>query len=116
MNGLRQGLAIGALTFCLSMGAYAEESPGWFLCENDADCVLVDDGCMPRPVNKKYEAEAQTFYARENAAMDCVRTDLKKLRPVCAHAKGPCKKFFGMLDDPASTCVSAVKQCTWMLK
>jgi hypothetical protein len=97
--------------------AQAEESPVWFSCEHDRDCVVVGAGCAIRAVNSSISTEADTHFKQVNARMDCAYPKKPSdFRAVCAHGKTACtrKKFFGLVEeiDHASTCVSVEKSCT----
>lgn len=52
----------------------ASESPAWFVCEADRDCVDVRYACAGATVNKKYAAEARAHYGQENAVRNCIVT------------------------------------------
>lgn len=93
------------------------ESPEWFFCNTDSDCVVISDGCAgTTAVNTAYKDKAEHYYALLNVANSCAGLKDNEIpRAACIHGKTPCKKktFFGLMeeDDPASTCINSQATC-----
>ncbi|HNQ92145.1 MAG TPA: hypothetical protein PKI93_04365 [Alphaproteobacteria bacterium] len=97
--------AIAMYPACL----HAEESPKWFECTQDSDCVMVGAGCALHAVAQPFAEEADKYYKSLNARMDCAYPlTASSMKTVCSTQKTACvrKKFFGLVEevDPASTC------------
>ena len=61
----------GEKTVKLNGYTLADETPEWFVCEKDDDCVDVTYPCAGGIVNKKFEKQAQALYSNQAAARDC---------------------------------------------
>lgn len=72
------------LGIILATPARADEDPMWFPCLQDADCVIVGDGCFTRGVNKTSETPASTYFMDRHKTQYCAFSQPKeKAHPVC---------------------------------
>lgn len=118
MNLLLKAVFLGGV-FLTSVGAgnaFAEETPAWFSCSTDSDCVIAGTGCSRHAVNTASAVEADAYYTKLDREIGCpAEKSTMPLKTACLHQKTACKrtKFFGLVteDDPASTCISAEKTC-----
>ncbi|MDD3021015.1 MAG: hypothetical protein PHX61_08575 [Alphaproteobacteria bacterium] len=113
MKPARQNLLLVVGLCLMVMGAFpveaAEDHPEWFRCIQNSDCVVVGDGCAVYAANSDFAAKADTYYKDMATKMECEQSqDKTMLRATCITRKIPCKKFFGMINDPASTCADKV--------
>ena len=82
----------------------AEELPEWSLCQNDDDCVIVDDcGCGGVAVNKNHKSEAEREYAHACSTGKCMPRN-PPIAVKCLPHPLPCKDALGRI-DPATNCM-----------